>query len=38
MRGVPLRNVRFVLPVVVLAGALALTGCTTSPPDATRTS
>ncbi|MFE6971108.1 hypothetical protein [Isoptericola sp. NPDC057653] len=29
----PLRNVRFVLPVVVLTGALALTGCTASPPD-----
>ncbi|MFD6179343.1 MULTISPECIES: hypothetical protein [unclassified Isoptericola] len=29
----PLRNVRFVLPVVVLTGALALAGCTASPPD-----
>ncbi|MEL7976679.1 hypothetical protein AAG589_12525 [Isoptericola sp. F-RaC21] len=28
----PLRNVRFVLPAVVLTGALALTGCATSPP------
>jgi len=31
MRGVPLRNVRFVLPVV-LTGALALAGCAASPP------
>ena len=34
MRGVPLRNVRFVLPVV-LTGALALTGCASSPPGET---
>lgn len=32
MRGVPLRNVRFVLPVV-LTGALVLTGCSASPPE-----
>ncbi|MGW8565715.1 hypothetical protein [Isoptericola sp. NPDC055881] len=34
----PLRNVRFVLPAVVLTGALALTGCTASPPDEAATS
>lgn len=34
MRGVPLRNVRFVLPVV-LTGALALAGCAASPPGET---
>ena len=33
MRGVPLRNVRFVLSAVVLTGALALTGCAASPPE-----
>lgn len=32
MRGVPLRNVRFVLPVF-LTGALALTGCAASSPS-----
>ncbi|WP_079570465.1 hypothetical protein [Krasilnikoviella flava] len=31
----PLRNVRFVLPVAVLCGALVLTGCAGSPPDGT---
>ncbi|MCK9794772.1 hypothetical protein M1843_13555 [Isoptericola sp. 4D.3] len=37
MRVVPLRNVRFVLPAVVLTGALVLTGCAASPPDKSAT-